>query len=284
MNPEKADQIRQDAMMDAYRESVSEKIKHWFLQRYEDPAHNTPYDSGEGGYLYQWGGPYDARDVLHDEFRGEVEEEIIDEVADELEGISSDWERIPTLEDIDPDDIAPEFLARFRESLASVRTEVAKLGEKADPFMCSLLFAHAITSLEAYLSDAFLTCIKNPKHFRAFVESDPELKNEKLAVSEIYKKLESLQGDALKRIQSIVFHRLEVVQRMYKDTLGIELPPGMKDLIPAVMKRHDIIHRACKDKDGKLFVITKGEVEALVNQVDAFIQELDKRIAKIVKA
>lgn len=284
MNPEKAEQIRYDAMMDEYRDSVTNSMRDWFLHHYEDPAKNTPYDSSEGGYLYQWGGPYDAREILHDRFGRDAEEDLIDEVADELERISSEWAKIPTLEDLDPLDISPKFLSRFESSMDSIRVELRQTSvDDSNPFKCSLFFAYTITCLEAYLSDAFLTSIKNPRYFRAFIETDPELKNEKLTVSEIYKKMESLQGDAIKRIHSIVFHRLEVVRRMYKDTLGIDFPAGMRELIPAVLRRHDIIHRGCIDKYGTVFIVTKSEVESLISSVDDFITNLNAKISALQK-
>ncbi len=283
MHPEKADQIRHDAMMDEYRDSVKEGIRGWFLRRYIDPAESTPYDTREGGFLYQWGGPYNARDILYEEFDGKAESSLIEEVADELESISDEWERIPTIEDIVDDDIFSAFFSRFNSSISSIQRELDKFKDgDGDPFMCSMLFAYTITSLETYLSDAFLACIKDPKHFRAFVESDPELNQEKFSVSEIYKKMETLQADALKRIQSIIFHRLDIVQRMYKATLGIELPPGMKVLIPAILRRHDIIHRGCKDKEGREFVITKAEVATLLGVVKKFIDDLDRDILKVL--
>ena len=44
----------------------------WFHQNYEDPAENTSYVSAEGGYLWNHGGPYDARDELDAMFGGLV--------------------------------------------------------------------------------------------------------------------------------------------------------------------------------------------------------------------
>lgn len=43
-----------------------EIMKQWFLKRYCDPIENTPYDSGEGGYQYIFGGPFDALAALSD--------------------------------------------------------------------------------------------------------------------------------------------------------------------------------------------------------------------------
>ncbi|KDM65488.1 hypothetical protein ACIDI_103c00010 [Acidiphilium sp. JA12-A1] len=74
----------------------------WFGQNYEDPAERTPYDSAEGGYLWIWGGPHDARDVLYTKFGSLVSEGLIDEAAQEIEAEGTvDWASKPTREDYD---------------------------------------------------------------------------------------------------------------------------------------------------------------------------------------
>lgn len=75
------------------RERQKEYMRHWFHQNFEDPAHETPYNSGEGGYLYIWGGPYNAHEQLFDEFGSLVSEDRIEEAANELEGEDGiyDW-------------------------------------------------------------------------------------------------------------------------------------------------------------------------------------------------
>lgn len=57
----------------------------WFGDQYEDPANETPYDSSEGGYQFIWGGPYDAREELYEEFGHLVSEELIEDVVSEVE-------------------------------------------------------------------------------------------------------------------------------------------------------------------------------------------------------
>lgn len=265
------------------REAKKEELKAWFFQHYEDPVHNTPYESAEGGYIYIWGGPYEALDVLYDEFGGTVDEDIIQEVAKELDQECFEWARIPTLDDFEPSVPLSEHFTRFLDSLDRIKDRVGALSEDhADPFLASLLFAHTITCLEAYLSDAFIACLKKEKFFRAFIESDPQMQKEKVPVAEIYKKLTTLERDATRRLQGIVFHNLAVVQQMYRDTLGVDFPPGMKELLTAVAKRHDIVHRNCKDKDGKEFAVTKAEISALVVLVERFVTELDKRVEKVL--
>jgi hypothetical protein len=57
----------------------------WFLQRYEDPGENCPYESAEGGYQYIWGGPYDAGEELHNAWAGIFDDTFLESVATRLE-------------------------------------------------------------------------------------------------------------------------------------------------------------------------------------------------------
>jgi hypothetical protein len=54
----------------------------WFHQNYEDPANKTPY---EGGYIWVFGGPYEARDELYSKFGDLVSENLIAEAVEEVE-------------------------------------------------------------------------------------------------------------------------------------------------------------------------------------------------------
>lgn len=69
----------------AGRQRQMEYVRHWFERNFEDPANETPYSSEDGGYLYVWGGPYDAREQLYDEFGQLVPADRIEEVADQVE-------------------------------------------------------------------------------------------------------------------------------------------------------------------------------------------------------
>jgi hypothetical protein len=75
----------------------------WFRQNFEDPAERTSYVSAEGGYLWNHGGPHDAREQLFDMFGSMVSEKLIEEAAEEVEadGIT-DW--APAHDDYQDDD------------------------------------------------------------------------------------------------------------------------------------------------------------------------------------
>lgn len=53
------------------REARTQAMVDWFFQNFEDPAHRTPYESAEGGYIWIWGGPHDAADEIWSNFPDE---------------------------------------------------------------------------------------------------------------------------------------------------------------------------------------------------------------------
>ncbi|WP_289118345.1 PIN domain-containing protein [uncultured Idiomarina sp.] len=77
------------------REDAISELKAWFFSNYEDPAHSCPYETKEGGYQYIWGGPYDAREEIENEYSGVVSDSVIDEVVDDLESECLEWSGVP---------------------------------------------------------------------------------------------------------------------------------------------------------------------------------------------
>ena len=70
------------------RSKQVEYIAHWFSGMFEDPQNETPYAIDEHSpynYEYIWGGPYDARDQIGDEFGGIVSDDVIDLAVAEVE-------------------------------------------------------------------------------------------------------------------------------------------------------------------------------------------------------
>ena len=69
-------------------EAVVEAIVEWFFENFEDPARNTPWESG---YIYIWGGPYNAREELECAFSGKVSERAIAYAAERILPEGCDW-------------------------------------------------------------------------------------------------------------------------------------------------------------------------------------------------
>lgn len=70
------------------------EIVYWFRENYEDSSANLFYDSEEKSYFWEGGGPYDAREVLEDEFP-DTPKDTIDEAVEIIEanGIA-EWAKI----------------------------------------------------------------------------------------------------------------------------------------------------------------------------------------------
>lgn len=85
------------------RQAKRDVMEAWFRQNFEDPAERTPYESAEGGYQYIHGGPYNADEVLQNEFDGIVPEDLITELADELSNECWEWSPVDGSEFDDSD-------------------------------------------------------------------------------------------------------------------------------------------------------------------------------------
>jgi len=73
-------------------EKTIEEIKAWFYSKYEDPVKNCPH---EKGYQFIWGGPYDAREEIENEFGDVISESLINQVVSELEEQCIEWSGHP---------------------------------------------------------------------------------------------------------------------------------------------------------------------------------------------
>jgi hypothetical protein len=69
-------------------DDAKEAIKSWFFENFEDPVENTPY---EGEYIYIWGGPYQASDIIQSAFAAAAPERIVDRAIEEIEAQGRAW-------------------------------------------------------------------------------------------------------------------------------------------------------------------------------------------------
>lgn len=70
----------------------ADHMQGWFLERFGDPAIVSPRDIRGEGYFYRFGGPYDALEVLTEEFGGRYSEEQIAAATEALvEQGGPDW-------------------------------------------------------------------------------------------------------------------------------------------------------------------------------------------------
>lgn len=130
----------------------------WFHANYEDPAVRTPYESREGGYQWIWGGPFDAREVLSDQYP-EAADDLIERAVTRIEqdGIT-DWAPTERPGDYDDepdidDEGAPDGLGELIPAQASgIQFGVQPSGKIG--IVLALLSASEARGLEPLLDEA----------------------------------------------------------------------------------------------------------------------------------
>lgn len=280
--------MSEDALRDADRETQLDVMETWFRQRFEDPAERTPYESAEGGYIWIWGGPYDAREKLEAEFSGVIPDNVIEELADDLGQECWQWAPTPSREDYD--NYLVEDIARITEyyhNFSGAILDIEKLLEtKVDDSVANcfyrLLYVNVITALETYLSGAFInTVVNTPSLMRRLIETTPEFQSEKVPLSDIFKAVEEIERKARSYLIDVVWHHLERVKPMYRATLGVEFPSDLGAVFRAILTRHDIVHQNGKTKDGAEILISSQQVSELIAAVEKFVQRIDTQLAEV---
>lgn len=287
MTPNQHDSENDEELSNEDRESQLEMMRDWFFNHFEDPAERTPYESREGGYIWIWGGPYDAREELESEFSGVVPDDVIDELVEELSRDCWEWAPTPSREDYDDflvDDIAliTEYHNNFNSAILDIESLLkTKVEDSVSNCFYRMLFVNVVTALETYLSDAFInTVVPNQALMRRFIEGTPEFQSEKITLSDIFKAIEEVEQKAKSYLADVVWHNLQRVKPMYKDTLGIDFPKDIGDIFRAIIKRHDIVHRNGKTKSGDEILIQQQDIIDLVAAVESFTQYIDTQLSE----
>ena len=174
-----------------------------------------------------------------------------------------------------------KYIDLFHERMASVEgliVTVDKLSENDQNILFPMLYVNMIASVEAYLADTFIrSVLESEENKRKFVETFKDFENVKISFKGIYEKMDGIDMFIFRTLRDIIYHNLGKVKGMYRDALGIDLG-DIKELMEAVNKRHDIVHRNCKDKEGNDVIIKKTDVEELFERVKNFVNAIDAQV------
>lgn len=288
--------ITASALKKADHELQKEVMQVWFYGHFEDPVHSCPYNSQEGGYQFIYGGPYEANEELQNEFSDIVPYEVIEELADELENECSEWSGDssiapddPSEWDYEPSVDLPKHLQTFNSSIANV---TALLGIEVPPaqqrHFRGMLYVSVIMAMEAYLLDNFLSALNSDKAvFRKYIETTDHFRGQKIPLSTIFRESDGIDKRGRAYLTKMLWHRLSDVARLYRNTLGVQLPQDLKEVLAAVQIRHDFVHRNGRTPDGKEITLTPGQVTDLVKLVQNLIDGIEaqqKELSEKAKA
>jgi len=159
-------------------------------------------------------------------------------------------------------------------------TKVKMPDEQLEGSLARMLFVSVVTAMETYLSDVYLNRILGDESLlRRLVETNPDLKDNKLALGEIFTRIDSLKDEVQSYLLEVIYHNLAKIKPMYECVLSVRFPKDMGSLFRAVQKRHDIVHRGGKSKTGVATAVSMRDVIDLSKEVKSFITDLDKQVA-----
>lgn len=263
-------------------------MRAWFLDRYCDPTHDTPYNGREGGFQFIHGGPFDPADVLPNRFARVVEEDVIQEVIDELhQQVGDEWAPVQrSFDDHYDDDYGviiddeDQPLAKLRDRLAQSKQVLTLQGNFSAQLLArNLAFGSVITSLESFLWETVTYWVDHDDTTMVNIVTKIQVFREQpLKLGEIFEKRETLKNDIKAYLQNLVWHQWKKVAPLFTLGLGIETP-GFKQFEGALLKRHDIVHRSGFSKTGEQVNVDVAEIEALCEQIIQFATEVNEKLA-----
>jgi glutaredoxin len=153
---------------------------------------------------------------------------------------------------------------------------------KLRPLFFRMLFAQCITTLETYLSDAFLSLVlRDPNFKKKLVTETKEFKERKFTLAEIIESNPSSDESIAEFLSEISWHHIAKAKALYWVVCGVDFPDGLAPLFKAVTNRHDIVHRNGRSIAGNVVTIGDRQVRELFSSVRDFTRELDRRITAI---
>jgi hypothetical protein len=165
-----------------------------------------------------------------------------------------------------------EHLARTQPRDRDVRAAYAQM-----------LFVAAVTALEVYLSDAFADVIAaDLRLLRRLVETDPEFKQRRFELREIFARIEGLNSEVADYLGTISYHNIAKVSRMYETVLGVRFQTDLPRVAKAISTRHDLVHRAGRKTDGEWVSVSTRDVREIAKVFRQLVLQIDIQIRQQV--
>ncbi|MES2162900.1 MAG: hypothetical protein V4476_17210 [Pseudomonadota bacterium] len=265
-------------------------MRRWFLDRYEDPANETPWDGEDKEYVFVWGGPYDPNDEIQERFGGIVEFETMWQLIEELwRDVGNQWAPIEH-EGVDYDDYVSHQIVvrrsdpyhfleeRIAEIFAVLETSTLEGANKR--LLHQMAHSSLIAALEAYLADTVSYWVNNDQRaLRRFVSTNRDFQARSLTVAELFERFENLSIEVKTYLSDFVWHRLDKVKPMLASGLEIQVPE-IGVIMKEVIVRHDIVHRAGRRADGSLVELSNEDLCRVRDSLQKFSEGVEGELAR----
>ena len=172
------------------------------------------------------------------------------------------------------------FLVEINELKEILNSKIQIGHEQA---IYKMIYAHAVTLLESFLSDTVKSLIvSNDKFFANAAKHIDELKKARFSLIDVAKQEQSdvAVGLAIMKLSDVLYHNMPKVKRIYESVLGTSLDTDISKVNQITSTRHDIVHRNGKTITGDQIDISKELVEEAVKNIESFVNALQISINK----
>lgn len=265
-------------------------MRRWFLDRYEDPAYETPWSGDEKRYIFVWGGPYDPDEVLQERFDGIVNFDVIHELVKDLYAeVGPEWAPVEH-EGVEYEAYLTHLVVESRHdpySFLRMRVDqidsVARMdGLTGQTRQLVFQMAHTslIAALEAFLADTVSYWVySNDDVLRRLVTTNRDFQGRTASLSDLFDRLAGIKEEVRLYLETLVWHRMDKIKPIVVSAFEIDVPE-IGDLMKEVIVRHDIVHRAGRRVDGSLVAIDADDLERVRRLVLDFADAIESALAK----
>ncbi|MBZ9780881.1 hypothetical protein K9857_04865 [Pseudomonas sp. REP124] len=270
----------------APKELQIEAMRLWFYARFEDPANCTPYDSGEGGYQFIFGGPYDPNDEIQERFSEVVDYKVMEELIEDLYQECGDEWASANHGGWDYDDIYSMLPEDRSDPFRMLNVRLGQIEETISDvspsgFVTQLLHSATITALESYLWDTTAYWVTHDRQLlRSFVKANTDFANEKFKLSDVFLVMDDLEKKVIEYLQAFIWHRLDKAKPLLEITLKIKFP-DISEFIQEINIRHDIVHRGGRNKEGRPVRVSVEDVRRVSKLVGEFAKSMEAEIERV---
>ena len=173
-----------------------------------------------------------------------------------------------------------DYLQKFKDEIANLEAlnSLKIPDEVLKAILHRQLFISVIGTMETFLADAFINLTNDNEEFlKNFIETHPEFKKRKFELREVFEEYSKIKETAKKVMLDTIYHNLPSVSQMFSDTFKIEFP-SIKDVYEYVLKRHDLVHRNGKTKDGETVVTDENAITELISKVTVFTNDIANKL------
>jgi hypothetical protein len=175
--------------------------------------------------------------------------------------------------------VEPSTFDEFNETMLKLRGMLESDLALTNDIFLKMVDAFAVTAMEAYLSGTLIEKVKqNEKYLLNAAQKIEDIKDEKMTLYEVVKSPDQAQKRILEKLYEFMYHNLPKIKRIYETVFEIKIDYSLKDLMTIVRRRHDIVHRNGKNKDGVEIVLIAATVEQDIDVISSFVKKINDLI------